>query len=172
MARRRTVTCARLDVFETCKELIRQLKSAPIAADGMDAGEAVDKRWEGEHGHAVAAARYGAMSRPAPAGPPDPGEPDDWRTYVLRERLRKQEVELGLDAMAQPDASTTGHEPWLDCRDQDWHRPGPSGERLTLLRNLGRPEIAATCSAAGLGRHERCWPRPTEQVTALGGLQP
>jgi Phage terminase large subunit len=87
----------RLYVFSSCKELIRQFKSAPIAAEGVDAGEAVDKRWEGEHGHAVAAARYGAMSRPAPAGPPDPGEPDDWRTYVLRERLRKQEAELGLD---------------------------------------------------------------------------
>jgi phage terminase large subunit len=87
----------RLYVFETCKELIRQLKSAPIAAEGVDAGEAVDKRWEGEHGHAVAAARYGAMSRPAPAGPPDPGEPDDWRTYWLQELLRRQEGELGLD---------------------------------------------------------------------------
>jgi hypothetical protein len=33
----------RLYIFATCKELIRQLKSAPVAVDGMDAGEAVDK---------------------------------------------------------------------------------------------------------------------------------
>jgi hypothetical protein len=52
----------RLYVFSSCTELIRQLKSAPVAADGQDAGEAVDKRWESAHGHAVASLRYGAMS--------------------------------------------------------------------------------------------------------------
>jgi PBSX family phage terminase large subunit len=56
----------RLFVFSSCTELIRQLKSAPVAADGLDAGEAVDKRWESEHGHAVASLRYGAMSQTGP----------------------------------------------------------------------------------------------------------
>jgi hypothetical protein len=52
--------------------LVRQLKSAPVAVDGVDTGEAVDRRWEGEHGHAVASLRYGAMSRPAPSKEPEP----------------------------------------------------------------------------------------------------
>jgi hypothetical protein len=43
----------RLYVFASCRQLITQLKSAPIAADEQLAVEAVDKRWEGEHGHAV-----------------------------------------------------------------------------------------------------------------------
>jgi hypothetical protein len=69
----------RLYVFATCRELIRQLKSAPVAADGIDVGEAVDKKWEGEHGHAVASARYGAMSRPSPAEEPErPPDDPEW----------------------------------------------------------------------------------------------
>jgi PBSX family phage terminase large subunit len=53
----------RLFVFSTCKELIRQLKSAPVSSDGSDPGEAVDKKWESEHGHCVASLRYGAMAQ-------------------------------------------------------------------------------------------------------------
>jgi hypothetical protein len=69
----------RLYVFSTCKELIRQLKSAPVAIDGQDAGEAVDKHWESEHGHAVASLRYGAMSRPGPSEQPElPPENPEW----------------------------------------------------------------------------------------------
>jgi len=45
--------------------VIAQLKSTPIAKDGLDAGEAVDPKWEGAHGHA--ALRYGAFSRTAPS---------------------------------------------------------------------------------------------------------
>jgi PBSX family phage terminase large subunit len=62
----------RLYIVDGCRELVRQLKSAPVAVDGVDTGEAVDRRWEGEHGHAVASLRYGAMSRPAPAKEPAP----------------------------------------------------------------------------------------------------
>jgi hypothetical protein len=47
------------------QHLIAQLKSAPVAADGVDAGEAVDPKWATNHGHAVDAARYGALSRPS-----------------------------------------------------------------------------------------------------------
>jgi hypothetical protein len=50
--------------------LIAQLKSAPVALDGAHAKEAVDGKWEGDHGHAVASARYGAMSRPSPSEEP------------------------------------------------------------------------------------------------------
>lgn len=72
----------RLYVVSTCRELVKQLKSAPVAVDGMDAGEAVDRKWEGEHGHAVAAARYGAMSRPGPS------EPQEYVTDPVRRALR------------------------------------------------------------------------------------
>jgi PBSX family phage terminase large subunit len=77
----------RLYVVSTCRQLIRQLKSAPIATDEPLAGEAVDKRWESEHGHAVASLRYGAMRRPSPsAGLPEP-EPDDPRAAYARRRI-------------------------------------------------------------------------------------
>jgi hypothetical protein len=62
----------RLYVFLSCKHLIAQLKSAPVAADGVDAGEAVDPKWATNHGHAVDAARYGALSRPPPSEEPSP----------------------------------------------------------------------------------------------------
>src|SRR5262249_37132708 len=57
----------RLFILNRCRELIEQLQSAPIQAEGPDAGKAVDGRWESEHGHAHAALRYGAMSRPSPS---------------------------------------------------------------------------------------------------------
>jgi phage terminase large subunit len=87
----------RLYVFASCKELIRQLKSAPIAADEQLAGEAVDRRWESEHGHAVAAARYGAMSRPSPSAGLPPPEPEDPRhAYAIR-RLKQIEEREKVD---------------------------------------------------------------------------
>jgi hypothetical protein len=86
----------RLYVFSTCKELIRQFKSAPIAADELLAGEAVNRRWEGEHGHAVAAARYGAMSRPSPsAGLPSPEPEDPRHAYAVKRLKRIEERERG-----------------------------------------------------------------------------
>jgi hypothetical protein len=84
----------RLYVFATCKQLIRQLKSAPIAVEGVEIGEAVDKKWEGEHGHAVAALRYGAMRRPSPsAGLPEPESDDPRKARVARrlEQIAKRE---------------------------------------------------------------------------------
>jgi hypothetical protein len=87
----------RLYVSAACKQLIRQLKSAPVAVDGIDAGEAVDRKWESEHGHAVAAARYGAMSRPSPsAGLPEP-EPEDPRMDRALERLKRIEEREARD---------------------------------------------------------------------------
>jgi hypothetical protein len=60
-----------LYVFSSCEHLIDQLKSAPVATDGVQAGEAVDPKWESQHGHAHASARYGAMSRPSPSKEPE-----------------------------------------------------------------------------------------------------
>jgi len=78
----------RLYVFNTCAHLIGQLKSAPIAAEGVNAGEAVDAKWESAHGHAVASARYGAMSRPLPSERPEEWEPD------ARKRMAARVLEL------------------------------------------------------------------------------
>jgi phage terminase large subunit len=80
---------ARLYVFKTCEQVIAQIKSAPIAKDGSEAGEAVDSKWEGAHGHAHAALRYGALSRPPPSPLPEPEL--DWRTLELRRLLREYE---------------------------------------------------------------------------------
>jgi len=55
------------------------------------AGEMVDPHWEGAHGHAVAAARYGAMSRPAPSvAPPDPLETEAERVAWLQQQAMKK----------------------------------------------------------------------------------
>jgi PBSX family phage terminase large subunit len=85
----------RLYVFRSCVHLVEQFKSAPIAADGLEAGEAVDKKWESTHGHADASARYGAMSRPAPSPPPpqEPDSPEEWRRYAQQELLRKWDAQ-------------------------------------------------------------------------------
>jgi Phage terminase large subunit len=88
----------RLYVFSTCTHLIQQLKSAPVAADGVDAGEAVDPKWATNHGHAVDAARYGALSRPPPSEEPPPPLQDERaealrQTYV-RERELSEEMEF------------------------------------------------------------------------------
>jgi hypothetical protein len=73
-------------VFRSCKQLIAQLKSAPVAVDGVNAGECVDPKWESEHGHAHASIRYGAMSRPGPS-PKPVEEPSDWVAFRQAELL-------------------------------------------------------------------------------------
>lgn len=51
--------------------LLAQLEVAPLEADGEPyPGEAVSRRWEGPHGHAHAALRYGVMSRPEASSEP------------------------------------------------------------------------------------------------------
>jgi phage terminase large subunit len=82
----------RLFVVRSCVNTIEQLKSAPVASDGPDAGKAVEAKWEHEHGHAHAALRYGAMSRPAPT-PAAPQEPEDWRSRELERLVRRQDEE-------------------------------------------------------------------------------
>jgi hypothetical protein len=75
----------RLFVSRRCKHLIAQLKSAPVALDGAHAKEAVDGKWESDHGHAIAAARYGAMSRPSPSEEPNVRPNETERQRVMRE---------------------------------------------------------------------------------------
>jgi PBSX family phage terminase large subunit len=92
----------RLYVFATCTHLIEQLKSAPVAADGVDAGEAVDPKWASAHGHAVDAARYGALSRPSPSEEEPPPPLRDERAEALRqsylaEREQAEQMEFDLE---------------------------------------------------------------------------
>lgn len=83
----------RLFIFKSCEQVIAQLQSAPIAKDGSDAGEAVDSKWEGAHGHAHAMLRYGVLSRPAPSTMPEP-EPSDWRTLEMRRLVLEGEKNM------------------------------------------------------------------------------
>ena len=84
-------------VGDTCPELVQQLKDAPLLAidSGKEgAGEIVDPQWESRDGHAVAAARYGAMSRPSPSEEPVlPFERVEDVARWLREELLKADDE-------------------------------------------------------------------------------
>jgi hypothetical protein len=79
-------------VERQCPELVEQLKSAPLQpVDRRWAGEMIDPRWEGAHGHAVAAARYGAMSRPGPSPEPEkPIESEAERIAWLQQQALKR----------------------------------------------------------------------------------
>jgi hypothetical protein len=86
----------RLYVASSCKSC--PPAQEPARAGGwMDAGEAVDKRWESEHGHAVAAARYGAMSRPSPSAGLQEPDPEDPRMVRALERLKRIEEREARD---------------------------------------------------------------------------
>lgn len=78
-------------VGKHCPELVEQLDSAPLQPiDRRHGGEIIDPEWEGKHGHAIAAARYGAMSRPGPSNEPDP---DDDVPPNLRPQFVDQEAQ-------------------------------------------------------------------------------
>jgi Phage terminase large subunit len=100
----------RLYVFRTCRNLIDQFKSAPVAAEGLDAGEIVDPRWATSHGHAIDAARYGAMSRPSPSDEPERDSTlEDPRAEALRQSyLQERELDEARDFEAWED-SLYGH---------------------------------------------------------------
>jgi phage terminase large subunit len=84
----------RLYLFKTCTHLIAQLKSAPVAEDGINAGEVVDPKWASAHGHAIDAARYGAMSRPSPSEEPQPSPHlEDERAEALRQWYQREREE-------------------------------------------------------------------------------
>lgn len=78
-------------VTTRCPMLIDQLSTAPLLPidSGLtDAGEIVDPKWESQHGHAVAAARYGAMSRPGASREPEPEIADPRAQRILDHRKR------------------------------------------------------------------------------------
>ncbi len=85
----------RLFVFSTCRNLIDQLRSAPVEDEGENFGIAVKGRWESEHGHAHAACRYGAMSWQLPAERPAEAPPDDPRTAFIWRLLRRDDHDGG-----------------------------------------------------------------------------
>jgi hypothetical protein len=92
----------RLFVFTSCEHLIAQLKSAPIAKDGFEAGEAVDSKWEGAHGHSHASARYFCLSRPAPSPePPSVLTDEEWQQQARTELLLRYE-----DRLEDPDSES------------------------------------------------------------------
>jgi len=87
------------------RQLIAQLKSAPVAVDGVNAGECVDPKWESEHGHAHASVRYGAMSRPSPSPVPVelPEDPQAFRQLELARLIKANSYEER--AQREPDRS-------------------------------------------------------------------
>lgn len=84
-----TPASPRLFVMDHCKNVISQLKEAPLGEDGPGPlhdrfpGEVVAEGWESRYGHAHASLRYGVISRPGPSE--KPYEPlDDPRAEALR----------------------------------------------------------------------------------------
>lgn len=77
-------------VGDHCPELVDQFKAAPLQpSDKHHGGEMVDPKWEGSHGHGIAAARYGVLARPAPSKEPEP-ETTDPRAAFLKEVNRRE----------------------------------------------------------------------------------
>jgi hypothetical protein len=73
--------CPRI-FFANCPRLVEQLETAPLETTGKPlGGEAVDRDWEGQHGHGHAALGYGVMSRPN-ASVETEALPDDPREYA------------------------------------------------------------------------------------------
>jgi hypothetical protein len=67
-------------VAQGCPQLVEQFETAPLQGEDKQwTGEMVDPKWESAHGHALAACRYGAMSRPqVPVEPERPPSNPEW----------------------------------------------------------------------------------------------
>jgi PBSX family phage terminase large subunit len=91
----------RLFIFRTCRNLVGQLESAPVAAEGIGAGVMVDPKWESAQGHAIACVRYGAMSWQEPSGPkPEPKSLDMRQRQIdelIAARANPRELVAGVD---------------------------------------------------------------------------
>ncbi len=72
----------------------------------MDAGEIVDPKWATAHGHAIDAARYGAMSWPSPSEEPECEQAlEDPRAEALRQSyLQERELDELRDIDAWEDS--------------------------------------------------------------------
>lgn len=80
-------------VGERCPELVEQIKAAPLQpGDKKHGGEMVDPKWEGQHGHGVAAARYGVLSRPAASAEPVQEDPDPRRRFLTEVDQREKQT--------------------------------------------------------------------------------
>ena len=79
----------KLFVSRRCEKLIAQLRSAPVEDVGQWRGEAVKGAWESEHGHAIAALRYGLLTRFPIAQKPESSEDLDPRSLALRQYEQK-----------------------------------------------------------------------------------
>lgn len=92
-------------VGDRCVELVDQLHAAPVNPDPVGqkigAGEIVDPKWESAYGHAVAAARYGAMSWQQAMPPVRPRErsADPRQAAVQDMNERELEADEELDAL-------------------------------------------------------------------------
>lgn len=90
-------------VGENCPELVEQLQAAPAneKTEGENGiGEVVQGAWESQHGHAVAACRYGAMSWQSAPEPvrERPADPRAAALADMAERERQQDLDLDLDS--------------------------------------------------------------------------
>lgn len=75
---------------DTCPELALQIKRAPLEPiEKRYGGEKVDGDWERRNGHALAACRYGAMSRPESTEAP--GEPLNQFAAILAQHENRSE---------------------------------------------------------------------------------
>jgi hypothetical protein len=90
----------RLYISRRCSNLIDQVRSAPVAQEGVGAGLMVDPKAESSQLHAVAALRYGGMSRPSVAFEPvrhendhliPPDDPRELRREALRRHIEERE---------------------------------------------------------------------------------
>lgn len=95
-----------------CPELVEQLEQAPLQPlEKRHGGEIIDPEWEGRHGHAIAALRYGAMTRPQPSNEPNPEDeipphlregwtdPKAMAEELRADALRRHEQRVGSDTV-------------------------------------------------------------------------
>jgi hypothetical protein len=83
-------------VGRNCPELVEQIATAPLLsldAARKGAGEIVDPNWESRYGHAIAALRYGLMSRPSASEPSKRREFASTRDRITDEFWERQGVE-------------------------------------------------------------------------------
>jgi hypothetical protein len=90
-------------VASRCSDLVDQIRAAPLQPiDKADGGEKIDPIWEGRHGHAVAAARYGAISWGSREASERPKKiPDDPRIIALLKYEKKLEERAGPNRLIQ-----------------------------------------------------------------------
>jgi hypothetical protein len=106
----------RLFILDTdeLEPMVRQLRDAPLESPESSLsrfpGEAVDQAWEGEHGHAHAALRYGLMSRPSPSRKPEPwdGTPPHLRPqWTDAQALRAESLQQARRRWERPPGRRT-----------------------------------------------------------------